>query len=153
MKYLLSLLCLCFFVSCDKDDEKTEPTKKDLLTASVWVYDNGGVDTNKDGTPDLGFSVIGVPACMLDNKGTFKTDNTGINDEGATKCSASLPQQTSFNWAFTNNENNINITGSGLFGLGGDFKILTLTSTSLSLSKDTTIAPLGAVALVAILKH
>jgi len=153
MKYLLSLLCLCFFVSCDKDDEKTEPTKTELLTTSVWIYDSGGLDTNKDGIPELPFSFLGVQPCLLDNKGTFKSDNTGTNDEGATKCDPALPQSTNFTWSFANNETNLNITGSGFFGLGGQFKILTLTSTSLGLSKDTTIAPFGAVALVAVLKH
>jgi hypothetical protein len=153
MKYLLSLICLCFLVSCDKDDNNNQANKKDLLTASVWVYDNGGLDANKDGTAELPFSMLGIQTCMLDNKGTFKTDNTGINDEGPTKCDPMLPQQTTFNWAFANNEANLNITGGGLFSLGGQFKILTLTSTQLGLSKDTTITGFGSVALVAYLKH
>jgi hypothetical protein len=154
MKLLLPLLCLFVLISCDKnDDNNSGPGNKELLTASVWVFDYGGLDANKDGTPEVPFSTLGVGQCLLDNKGTFNADNTGVNDEGLTKCDPMLPQSTNFTWSFANNETNLNIIGSGFFGLSGQFKILALTSTQLGLSKDTTIAPFGSVALVAYLKH
>jgi len=46
----------------------------------------------------------------------------------------------------------MNISGSVL-GLGGQFKIVALTDTKFTLSKDTTISPLGSVALVVNLQH
>lgn len=147
------LLCL----SCNKDDKPKEPTKTELITASTWKYDNGGIDQNRDGTVDFTFESTGLlQPCSLDNTGTFMSGGTGVTDEGATKCNTTVPQSTPFTWSFTNNETSIKINSGGLLGLGGEFKILTLTAVKLGLSKDTTVNFGGVnmtVSLVANLKH
>lgn len=155
MKYGILTIAACFvFAACSKDKpENTGPTKTELLTSGAWKYESGGADLNKDGTIDLTLETLGlVPACLLDNSATFNADGTGVNDEGATKCDPSLPQTTSFNWSFANNETALNITGSGFAGISGQFKITTLSTTRLTITKDTTVNSIPA-ALIVNLKH
>ena len=138
------------FAACSKNEKNA--TKTELITASPWKYDNAGMDANKDGSID--FSITSqLQACMTDNTLKLNTDGTGMVDEGPTKCDPSAPQSLAVTWSFTSDEANLNLGGGGLFGLSGQFKILTLNATTLKLSKDTTVAPFGAVALVVQLKH
>ena len=94
---------------------------------------------------------------MTDNTGTFNSDGTGTTDEGPTKCDPSIPQTAAFTWQFKNNETEMQVYGSGLFGLGGQFKILELSETKFRLSKDTTLTfpgvPSIPVSLLVQLKH
>jgi hypothetical protein len=151
MKYVATcVLCLMLF-ACGKDEPK-EPTKTELLTSATWKYDNGGVDANHDGTIDVNFSAGVLPACTLDNVATFSSNNTGVADEGATKCTTTAPQSSPFTWSFNSNETAINLAGSGLFGIGGQFNIIALSSTQFSLSKDTTYMSLP-VTMIVHLKH
>jgi hypothetical protein len=157
MKFFFCALgCLLLFGSCKKD-KKQEPTKTDLITSSSWKYESGGIDQDRNGTVDFTFESTGLlQPCILDNTGTFHADGTGVADEGATKCNASAPQTTPFTWSFASNETLINVNGQALFGLGGQFKVVELTSTRLELSKDTLVnfggVPLT-VSLIANLKH
>ncbi len=152
MKYL-SLLALAalLFAGCDKD-KNNDPTRTELITASAWQYDNGGVDQDRNGTVDISFSSGILPTCVLDNKANFNANGSGVADEGTTKCQASDPQTSPFTWAFTNNEQNIQLNGTGLFGIGGNFKVTALTSTQLGLQKDTTVSGFT-VSMIVNLKH
>ena len=157
MKYTFLALVTLLLISCGKDDDNDQPqqpTKTDLVTKSSWKYESGGIDQDKNGTVDINFSSLpGVlQPCILDNTATFAANGSGTTDEGATKCSPSAPQTGVFAWAFASNETAMNISGSVL-GLGGQFKIVALTDTKFTLSKDTTISPLGSVALVVNLQH
>ena len=160
MKYFYLLLISSMVITaCDKDDKNSEPTKTEMLTSQSWKYNDGGVDQDRNGTIDLTFASTGViQPCMIDNTGTFSPNGTGVADEGPTKCSTTAPQTVPFTWAFVNNETEINLTGPGLFGLGGRFKIRELTSSVFSLSKDTTVTVPGFpvpmnIALIVNLKH
>ncbi|HEU4472770.1 MAG TPA: hypothetical protein VFR58_16865 [Flavisolibacter sp.] len=140
MKYINATLALSFlFLSCDKDDngDSGQTDKTSILTGQTWKYESGGVDLNGDGSFEIPFSTIGIQSCTLDNTATFNTNGTGVADEGATKCDASLPQTTPFTWSFLNNQADIRLAGSGLFGLGGQFKVRALSHSGFSLSKDT----------------
>ena len=155
MKYFLSaIIACCFFIACKKDKA---PTKTELLTKSSWKYESGGVDQDRNGTVDISFAATGLlQPCILDNFGIFVSNGTGTSDEGATKCTPTAPQTAAFTWNFLNNEQNINISGSGLFGLGGQFKITTLTDVKFGISKDTTINLTGTpqtVGLIINLQH
>ena len=155
MKYITLTIAVCFaFASCSKDSsENNGPTKTQLLTSGAWKYESGGADLDKNGTIDISLETIGtIPPCILDNSATFNADGTGINDEGATKCDPALPQTTSFNWSFANNETALNISGSGFAGISGQFKITTLSTTRLTIAKDTTVNNIPA-ALIVNLKH
>jgi hypothetical protein len=152
MKYLLTAILAITILSCDKD-KNDEPSKTDQISSAKWKYDDAGVDNNGDGTIDVSFSAGILPACVTDNEVSFSANGTGIADEGATKCDVSDPQTTNFSWNFTNNENSINISDNGLFGISGQFGLLDLDAAQFKLKKDTTIAPFGAVSLVVKLKH
>ncbi len=157
MKIFSSLLIAFFsllFITCTKNDGVNEPeTKTDLLTAGAWVHESSGVDTDKNGTIDYAFDATTIPLCRTDNVLTFQRGNTAVNDEGVAKCNASDQQVTTFNWNFSDNETVLNISGNVFTQLNGRLAIRTLTKTNLSLSKDTTIAPLGNVAILVNLKH
>ena len=144
MKYTLTILSFCLLFSCKKDED-TPPTKTEMITSSSWKYESGGVDQDKNGTVDLSFAATGIlQPCMLDNTVTFSTGGNGTTDEGATKCNAGAPQTSSFIWSFANNATELQVTG-GFLGLGGQFKINTLTTTQLSLAKDTAVSFSGGI--------
>jgi hypothetical protein len=124
--------------SCKKDST-TSATKTDLITKSAWKYQDAGADMDKNGTIDLSISSQ-LQDCEKDNTLTLRADGTGTLDEGATKCDPSDPQSSNVNWNFSNNETFINFTGTGILGISGQFKLLSLTETTLSFSKDTTLS-------------
>lgn len=152
MKLLFATLILSSLIlSCDKEEnDPPQPTKTEHISSAQWQYDNGGVDGDKNGTIDINFSMV-VPSCLLDNKASFNTNGTGVADEGAVVCQGAT-QTTAFNWSFADNESKLNLTGSGLFGVSGQFDIVTLNNTTLSLRKDTTMQG-NAVWLLVNLKH
>jgi hypothetical protein len=94
-----------------------------------------------------------IPTCLTDNKITFSRNNTGITDEGASKCNTSDQQTTNFNWSFADNEANLNISNNVFALLNGKSKIVSLTATNFTLSRDTTVPIFNNVALVVSLKH
>jgi hypothetical protein len=150
---LLLPMVIIAFSHCKKEDQQPEKTKRELLTAGAWVHESSGVDVDKNGTIELSLEAAGVPQCRLDNVLTFRSDNTAVADEGVAKCNTADPQTTQFNWQFADNETALSFSGNVFTQLNGRFTIRTLNATSLSLSKDTTIAPLGNVAVIVNLKH
>lgn len=157
MKYILLFLFTGLIISCDKEENDPPPTKEEILTNGSWKYESGGVDQDKNGTVDISFSTIPlIQPCILDNTVSFSAGGTGVASEGATKCDPAAPSTTTFLWSFNSSGTEINLTG-GLLGLGGKFKILTLTDTRFSLAKDTTISFGGGIpqniALIVNLQH
>lgn len=164
MKNIIYLLAFVTVLSvssfrCSKDPEPTPPgpTKTDLISSSSWTYQDGGIDQNRDGAIDANssFSVLLptlVPSCRTDNTLIFKKDNTGTVDEGASKCNAADAQTSNFNWSFADNESAINVSNNIFALMNGKSKIYALTSTSLSLTRDTVLSGTTYPILV-ILKH
>ncbi|HEX2606639.1 MAG TPA: lipocalin family protein [Flavisolibacter sp.] len=154
-KLLLVALSGLVFTACKKNDSGTTvQTKSDLLAKGTWKFESGGIDANKDGNVDINFASIGtIPDCTLDNTITFSAGGTGIVSEGATRCDPSNPPSTPFNWSFSNSETTLNLSGNALLGLSGQFKVITLSDTRLSLSKDTTVPVFNNVAVVVNLQH
>lgn len=153
MKYLLAMLTFACLFSCKKkNDPPAPPTKTELITSSDWKYDNGGIgDANGNITFD--FATTGfVPACSFDNSVRFMSNGQGTGYENANVC-PSAPATTNFNWSFSSNETVLNIAGNVVAGLGGQFKIKELSSTKLTLLKDTTVTGFGAVTAIFNLKH
>lgn len=150
---LLLLLVSAPFFSCQKEsDQPAEPTKTDQLTASAWVHESSGVDVDKNGTIDIPSTTAGIPTCRLDNVLTFKKDKTATADEGSTKCDQADPQSSTFNWNFADNETSLVISNNVFTALNGTMKIKTLSSTNLTLTKDTVVSS-NNVSLVVNLKH
>lgn len=155
----LCLLATVSLVACSKksDLEPVQPTKTDNISASAWTYQEAGLDANRDGMVDAGGSLTTllptlVPTCRTDNFITFKKDNTGLVDEGATKCNMADASQTSFNWNFADNEANL-VVSNNVFGLlNGKSKIVALTTTSFTLTRDTVLGG-TTYPIVVLLKH
>ena len=107
---LLSILLFACKKSSDSNNN-TPKSKTDLITASLWRFDNAKV---------AGVDISGsFDDCLKDNTVTFVSNGTGTIDEGPTKCDAADPQTTSFNWSFENNESSIHTT-TPLFPGAGD---------------------------------
>ena len=153
--FILSIFSFVFF-SCVKDDSSSPATTTSnttILTQQSWKFNNAGLDPNKDGTIDQDISSQ-VTACLKDNSVSFASNGSGTVDEGATKCNPTTdPQTVPFTWSFASNETLININGNAIAGKGGQYKIVALTSTQFSLSKDTTVPIIGATTFVVNLKH
>ncbi len=154
MKYSILLFCAAAvsIFSCKKDSSGSEESKTELITQSSWKYDNAGGDLDKNGSIDTPLPSSLLQPCITDNFIVFQANGTATIDEGATKCDPLLTQTTAATWSFSNNETTLNLSGSGLVGLSGQFKILVLNSTQLHLSKDTTVTGIP-LALVVQLKH
>ena len=152
------LLFGTLFLGCKKSaDPAPAVTKTDNISASSWTYQDGGIDANRDGVVDAGGSFAAlspalVPACRTDNAITFKKDNTGTVDEGTTKCNTTDAQSTTFNWNFSDNETNLNVSNNVFALLNGKSKIYSLTATSFSLTRDTVLAG-TTYPIIVILKH
>lgn len=156
-KYALSALAIGFIIyGCKKDDDNKDTTKErvQFVTSSSWKYDTVGVDTNKDGKPDQPLTGVSVQSCDKDNTITFKSDSTGVLDEGATKCDAGDPQKVPFTWYFKEN-GTVLYTPNQIFGsdFSGDFKVGEITTSRLRLIKDVNYPLFGNVTLVLDLKH
>lgn len=150
---LLLSLAIGVFSNCKKEERPPEKTKKELLTAGAWVHESSGVDVDKNGTIELSLEAAGVQPCRLDNVLTFRSDNTAVADEGASKCNTTDPPTTQFSWQFADNETALSVSDNVFSQLNGRFAIRTLNSTSLSLSRDTTMPGVGNVAVIVNLKH
>ncbi len=136
--FLLAIFSFVFF-SCKKDDSSspgTTTSNTTILAQQSWKFNNAGLDPNKDGTIDTDVSGF-VSACLKDNTVSFAANGSGTSDEGLTKCNSADPQSIPFTWSFASNETLININGNAVAGKGGQYKIVSLTNTNFSLSKDT----------------
>lgn len=153
MKYVFLLIAVTLsFASCKQDDAPDEPTKTEMITSSDWKYDNGGIG-DANGTITINFSTLTViPACAFDNSLKFSSNGQGIAYENANICSGAAASSNFF-WSFSNNETALNVSGNAVAGLSGNFRIKELTSTKLTLLKDTTVTGFGAVTAIFELKH
>jgi hypothetical protein len=124
--------------SCSK---KSDPvaSKASLITTSTWKYSDAGIDQDANGTIDSQFPAGSLQACQTDFIITFKSDKTGIMDEGAAKCVATDPQTTPFTWDFANNETELTISANILAGFGGKTKIVELSATRLVLATTVNV--------------
>jgi len=140
MKRALLVITSCVLLAvaaCKKDKEDKQETPVDLITSATWKIDTMGFDTDADDAIDTEMSPP-LTSCQLDNTLTFFSDSTGVFSEGATKCSTADPDNIPFTWEFKSNNTAMKLTGLPSL-LNGDVKILTLTSTSLVLSKTIAV--------------
>lgn len=138
----LTLFAFVLLSSCQKDEGGTPPkTKKELISSSAWKYNDAKIDSDNNGTGDVALPAGLIEPCQTDNTIVFTSNGTGTLDEGATKCDAGDPQSVPFTWVFESNESVINFSSVVFAGVGGDFKIISLTETELVLSKQLTVPP------------
>lgn len=132
------MLTLYFFVSaCTKSENKKEETvsKTTLLTSSTWKYSDAGLDMNNDGVKEANLPPGVLATCDTDNTITFKSDKTGIIDEGGSKCVAASPQSVPFTWTINPAGDALTMSAALFVGLNGEIKIIELTATKLTISK------------------
>jgi len=147
MKALLILIFLSsalIFGGCQKEDSGSTPTKtkSEQIASSPWKYNDAKIDSDNNGTGDVALPAGVIEACQTDNTILFAANGTGTLDEGATKCDLADSQTIPFTWNFTSNESVINFSSAVFAGVGGDFKIISLTDTELILSKQLTVPPI-----------
>ncbi len=151
MKHTLIFLTFLslLIIGCDKnsDPEPEAETKTELITKSTWKYESAQVDQNKDGTGDFPLPAGTIPACFLDNTITFQSNGSGMVSEGTSLCPGA-PASAPITWNFTNNESTLNFGGGNIAGIEGQLKIVTLTDTKLTLSKDTSYLGISAAILI-----
>ena len=99
-----------FSIGCNKDDDDTAASKKDLLIAGSWKLTAVVSDDDGDGTYETN-DFIHFLDCYTDNYYTFKTNGELEMNEGATKCDPADPQTDTANWQLTNNETTLVIEG------------------------------------------
>ena len=131
----ITFLSVCTISSCkkgDTGDNSTPKSKTTLLTQSSWKVQAVALDANKDGVSD-GDATSLVQACKLDNIYTFKTDGSGMADEGSAKCNSTDPQTSPFTWLFKSNET---ILSGTLILFNGDATIISINDTNLVITYD-----------------
>jgi hypothetical protein len=154
MKYTFLLIGVCFSVlSCKKESSSSNnnsDANTQLLTSADWKFDAGGIG---DANGNILFDFTNnIQSCSLDNTARFKSDGTGTIFENASVCQ-NASSSTSFTWNFASNQTALNVSSGAFAGIGGSFKIKTLSSTQMTLLKDTTVTGLGSVTAVIKLKH
>lgn len=139
MRILLQAVCAIMLTTalsyCSKDGSSSPASKTELLTKLAWKIDKSGLDADKNGSIDLEDT---WEACELDNTYLFKSDGTGIFDEGASKCNLADAQTGSFTWSFSSGETILSGNIPQL-SLSGDANISTLNTTNLEVYKDVTV--------------
>jgi hypothetical protein len=135
---LILTIPLVFLAGCKKSKNNSE-SRQDLITSSSWKFSQAGIDTDNNGTIDIGAPAGFLEACDTDNLINFKSDHTGTVDEGPTKCESAAPQSTAFIWSFKNNDTELNFPAELFAGISGDVKIIELSSTKLTVSKQIAI--------------
>ena len=137
----LSLVLALFVlaISCKKNDTTQQPNNMSLITQASWKYDTAGVGADSSGTIVFALPPGTIKDCQRDNILTFKSDSTGTNDEGPTKCNQASPQTVPFTWSFSANQKALFSTDSLFSGVGGSFAITSLTQTQLHLLKTVTV--------------
>ena len=116
--------------------ESNSPSTLDLITSDTWKF-------NRATASGINVTTL-IDACIRDNTITFtraSSGNTGVVDEGATKCNAAAPQTIPFTWTFDANFNRIVLTGSVVLLPGGsnEFTVVRASATELVLSQNVTI--------------
>lgn len=111
---ILLLAAATVITSCSKDDDDNKSGGSGGTTAS-----NTSKLCNKNWKMTSlklnGFETISsLDTCDLDDFIRFNTDNTYIEDEGATKCDPTDPQTLTGNWSWAANETKLVADGDGL---------------------------------------
>lgn len=130
-KFILFILLGAFIWSSCTKNGTSSLSKTTLITTGSWKFSTAtvaGVDASSQ-----------IPACYKDNIITFVSNGTATINEGTTVCSPSTAG--AYTWSFQNNETKLNMSGNLIPGGNGNFTIVALNETTLSLSQETTLIP------------
>lgn len=138
---IVLLFCLIsLHISCSKNSSDNAPTKEEQIAAITWKF-------SKATTSGTDISSL-IQGCFKDNTLKFtkaNPQNTGILNEGATKCNAADPQERGFTWVYDADFQKIIITGTTgaitiLPGGSNELTLVRVSSTEMVLSQNVTFA-------------
>lgn len=153
MKYSILAIAACFsLLACKKDSNDDQATTNEKLTSNEWKYESGGLG-DASGNIIVDFAGSGyVPDCSLDNSIRFNNGGTGTVYENADVCQGA-DATSNFTWSLSSDEKTLTLSDNAVSGIGGNFKIKTLTDSKLTLTKDTTMSGVGDVTAVVNFTH
>ena len=118
----LVLLVVAFASSCKKSNNEVTPQQRILgkwrVTAQVSVL--AGLTSD---------DYASLPECERDNYKEFRSGGVYLEDEGATKCDPSDPQETTATWTISSDGRTLSISFFGFFSF--NYEILELTDNTL----------------------
>ena len=131
---IAAALVLLVATACKKKSNDDDTSSTVQILSNTWLYDTAGFDIDKDGAVDQPIGTL-EQECDVDNSFTFKSDGSGIFDDGEAKCNTADPQTTPFTWSLKNGDSTMVIAGDIMEELKGDAEIVELNSTTLRLAK------------------
>jgi len=137
-KTVLSVfLFAAVLLSCSKD-EQVDTSPEELLMNAEWKISSVGayVAGLIQPLPEI---AIPIEACRLDNIFIFKSGNQGIMKEGQGKCHENDPDETPFEWAFSEDKKKLQLSVPLLGMFDGDVTIHQLTASKLVLVVQYTL--------------
>lgn len=135
------LFCLSFIIiSCTKSVDSKTPTKEELISSKTWKFSKATANSTD-------ISAL-IQACYKDNTLGFtkaSPQNTGILNEGATKCNAADPQERTFTWVYDASFQKITITGTTgaitiLPGGSNELTLVRVSETEMVVSQNVSFA-------------
>jgi hypothetical protein len=143
--FVLPVVLAGIFAGCTKKTDD-KPTKEDQIAAITWKFSKA----TTSGTDVSSF----IQACYKDNTIRFtkaSPQNTGLLNEGGTKCNAADPQERTFTWVYDDSFQKLTVTGTGgavtiLPGGSNEFTLVRVSAAELVLSQNVTL--LGSTQLV-----
>jgi hypothetical protein len=112
MKISKLLMLITVFAIAMSACKKKDQSRADLLVSKAWKYADFGEDLNNNGV--LEASESDILNCDKDDSYTFASGGSGTFDEGASKCNASDPQTSQFNWQLIEGETKLIVTGTSV---------------------------------------
>jgi hypothetical protein len=108
MKYLfLALSVVLIFAACNKTPTPTL-TRLDMFRTGRWKLSSGNLVVKEPNGKDTNLNYLNfLPSCYAGGYIVFNSTTTGAAYTGTDKCLPSDPDSTQFQWALSNNYNNI----------------------------------------------
>jgi len=108
MKYLcLALSVVLIFAACNKKPTPTL-TRVDMLRTGKWKLSSGTLSMRLPNGRDTTLNYLNyLPSCYSDDYFVFNTSTAGATFTGSNKCSAADADSIEFQWALSNDYNNI----------------------------------------------
>jgi len=155
MKFLLKLKFLVVFallltlMSCGNED--SEPSKSDAeLIGSGVAWKLSTLTANGSNLISL------IDDCLLDNSFTFyykAGGNTGLADEGPTKCNPSVSQTEEFTWTYSEATSILTLESDIIEvpGSDGALKVVSVSGSELVLSQNIKIVGMSQAVLLTLI--
>ncbi|RYY91581.1 MAG: hypothetical protein EOO11_22505, partial [Chitinophagaceae bacterium] len=113
--------------ACKKKEDTSlsyeQQNRRAWLTDTTWFFYWAALDINRDGTPDQYLQPNTFADCYWDNTYTFFPNGAGITNDSSYRCDTTVPVLKPFTWAFSDNDQYLNVTGTSVFGISGHLRV------------------------------